>query len=129
MAFLFPTDHAPDNDLKIVIAPHTIARAKGDQRLEVLSELAHEFVHYVLILQENGWNHDRPKMINNRSHHCDPEFMRLTRHVGEVIWQAYHSSNLVRSVDQMVQLSCWRDGYNLGAYNRMHKETLGLIAQ
>ena len=114
MAFVFPTHEAPWHEARIVMSPRSIDRANGPDRLTVVGELAHEMVHYILVLAENGWNLDAGVLKNEVHHHCDDEFMRLTRQVGDFIWKVYHSNDAVRSIDQMVRLACWRDGHMIG---------------
>jgi hypothetical protein len=114
MAFIFPTAEAPWRQTRIVISPRSVDRAAGSERLSVVGELAHEIVHYVLILAENGWDFEADIMRNDVHHHCDHEFMRLTRQIANFIWVTYHSNDAIRSVDHMVQLACWRDGHGIG---------------
>lgn len=114
MAFFFPTPSDPDRAMRIVLSPRSIARARGGEQLVVLGEVAHEIVHYVLLMQENDWAFDRPFFENAVHHHCDAEFQRLVAHVGSVLWSAYHSRDTIRAIDHMVQFACWRDGHRLG---------------
>jgi hypothetical protein len=118
MALFYPTAQSPETRLRIVISPRAIQRAKAGKRLEVLGELAHEVVHYMLLLNENGWNHESPTFNLAEHHHCDLEFQRLTKHVGTVIWNAYHSADAVRAIESMVQRSCWTDGHRIGESRR-----------
>lgn len=113
MAFSFPTAEAPWREMRVIVSPLTIDRATHGQRLEVLGELAHELVHYILVLEENGFELGRDVYLNEIHHHCDPRFQSLTRYVGDVIWQAYHSNDAVRAIDGMVLRACWRDGHRL----------------
>lgn len=113
MAFFFPTENAPWQKTRIVISPRSVDRAKGSERLSVVGELAHEIVHYVMLLEENGWHLDAEVLRNEIHHHCDHSFMRLTRQIAHFIWEVYHSNDAVRSVHQMVHLACWRDGHVL----------------
>jgi len=115
MGLFFPTTARPDQSLRVVVAPRTLDRAAAGQRLEVLGELAHELVHYVLLLSENHWDETRDSFSNDVHHHCDPTFQRLTRHIATILWNAYHSSNAVRAIDHMVRKACWEDGHRLAA--------------
>lgn len=114
MALFYPTQQQPDTEIRIVISPRTIDRAAAGQNLEVLGELAHEVVHYLLLISENNWDYRRSPFQIAAHHHCDQEFRRLTRKIGEFIWHSYHSSDAVRHINQMVQRSCWEDGHALG---------------
>lgn len=115
MAFVFPSEAAPWIQTRVILSPGAIDRAAGPQRLEVIGELAHEIVHYVLVMEENDWVIDAATYKNDVHQHCDPEFMRLNRQISKFIWDTYHSNDAIRSIDHMVQLACWRDGHNLGA--------------
>lgn len=109
----YPTRSRPKTQYGIRFSDRAIARALNGQRLLVLSELAHELVHHVLLLQEHNWVFTR-NIYNNATHgHCDPEFQRLANYISEVIWQAYHSNNLVREVEQMTRKACWESGHVL----------------
>lgn len=114
MAFVFPTQEAPWRETRIVISPRSIDRASGPERLSVVGEFAHELVHYVLVLAENRWDFEAETLRNDVHHHCDDEFMRLTRQIADFIWDTYHSNDAVRSIDHMVRLACWRDGHGIG---------------
>ena len=113
MALLYPTVFDADVALRVVISPNTLQRAVGDGRLLVLSELAHELVHYVLLLQEHDWQYALFRFNKAQHGHCDAEFQRLNRHIAEIIWQSYHSNVTVRAVDQLIQKACWESGHQL----------------
>ncbi len=113
MAFQYPTSRAPWHDLRIIMSPRSVDRAAGSDRLVVVGELAHELVHYVLILSENGWDLSLPHYSDEAHDHCSAEFMRLNRQVGRFIWDVYHSNDTVRSIDHMVHLACWRDAHRV----------------
>lgn len=113
MAFVFPTEGAPWQELRIALSPRAVDRFAGDERLVVVGELAHELVHYAMVLQENRWNLRAPVMVNHVPHHCDPGYMDLTRRMGGFIWDVYHSPDAVRGVEMMVRRACWREGNGL----------------
>ena len=77
----------------------------------MLGELAHEVVHDLLLLEEDNWDHSARVLKNDVHHNCDPTFQRLTRHIGNILWDAYYSSSVARAIDHMVQLSCCEDGH------------------
>jgi hypothetical protein len=118
MAFVYPTSDVPWQEMQIVMSVRSIDRAAGPEHLVVVGELAHELVHYVLVLKENGWDVSGETFRQAEHHHCQPEFMRLTRQVGQFIWDVYHSPASVRSVEHMVRLACWRDGHQIGKIAR-----------
>lgn len=115
MALFFPTAGNPQRALRIAMSPRSLDRAANGERLRVIGELAHEVVHYLLLLSENGWVYSGRALRNDVHHHCDRTFQRLTRQVGAFLWDAYHSDSVVRAIDQMVRLSCWKDGQRLAA--------------
>ena len=117
MAFYFPTAAYPQERLRIVMSPRALDRAATGERLRVLGELAHEVAHYLLLLSENDWQHRSRAFRNDIHHHCDPTFQRLIRHVGTILWSAYHSNSVVRAIDHMVQRSCWEDGHRIALPN------------
>lgn len=118
MAFVFPSEEAPWRKMRVVLSPRSVDRAAGPDRLIVVGELAHELVHYVLVLAENEWDVDAEIFRNDVHHHCDLEFMRLTRQIADFIWNIYHSNDAVRSVNHMVDLACWRDGHEIESVRR-----------
>lgn len=118
MAFVFPTLDEPWRKTRIVISPRAIDRANGSERLVTVGELAHEMVHYIMVLSENGWDFDAEILRNEVHHHCDKEFMRLTQKIVDFIWEIYHSNDAIRSISHMVQLACWRDGHAVGTFGR-----------
>lgn len=113
MGLFYPTRFERDRQLRVVISKRAINRAVGDERLIVISEIAHELVHYFLLMKEHDWAYERIRFEPARHGHCDEEFQRLTRHIGLIIWSAYHSNNVLRAVDQMVRRSCWEEGDQL----------------
>lgn len=120
MAFVFPTPEARSQAKRVVLSPRAIDRAAGADRLVVVGELAHELVHYVLVMKENRWRYRAPTFLNRRHHHCDTEFQRLTRGIGTLFWEVYHSMDAVRSVEHMVRQACMRDGHKLAALRGFH---------
>lgn len=98
---------------RIAISPHSIKRAEQGQQLVVLSEIGHELVHHILLLKENEWQFGKTFYNQPQHHHCDQEFQYLVTGVGQIIWNAYHSADLVRSVDQMNRRACWENGDSL----------------
>ena len=115
MVLNYPTRSKPETPYEVRISEFAISRAANGQRLLVLSELGHELVHHVLLQKEHDWTFNR-HVYNNATHgHCDTEFQTLAKHVSSVIWDAYHSNNLIRDVEQMTRKSCWESGQILSA--------------
>lgn len=113
MGLFYPTRFDPDKQLRIVVSKRAIDNAIGDDRLVLIGGIAHELVHYFLLMKEHDWNYERIRFEPARHGHCDVEFQRLTRHIGQIIWNAYHSNAVLRTVEQMVRRSCWEEGDQL----------------
>lgn len=110
MGFFFPSAEAPWQEMRIAVSPRSIDRAAGEDGLAVLGELAHEYAHYAQLMQENGWQTELPVFAGGAEHHCDPEFVRLTSGMAEMIWNSYHSSDAVRSIAFMNDRACSLEG-------------------
>ncbi len=113
MQLLRPGFQNRSEQWRIAISPQTIKRAEQGERLIVLSEVGHELVHHLLLLQEHQWSYSRSFYNPPKHRHCDQEFQYLVAGVAQVIWSAYHSSDLVRAVEQMNQKACWEGGHVL----------------
>ena len=87
MMFQFPSEDAPDNNLQISIGTHSTYLWKQEM---FLWALGHELTHYAFLMQENQWQ-QKPIYDNNIRHHCNVEFMRVTRDIVEIIWEQYQS--------------------------------------
>ncbi len=125
MAFSFPTADEPWQKTRIIISPRAIDRASGSERLTVVGEVAHEIVHYALVLLENNWDVEAHVLKNDKHHHCNHDFMRLTGKIADFIWDTYHSNDAVRSINHMVQFACWRDGHEISS-NRRYGTKIGV---
>jgi hypothetical protein len=87
MVFQFPSEDAPDNPMQISIG--STATRLWRQEMFIWA-LGHELTHYALLMQENRWE-DKTVYVNNIRHHCNVEFMRITRAIVEIIWEQYQS--------------------------------------
>ena len=104
MMFQFPSEDAPDNNLQISIGTQSTRLWKEDM---FLWALGHELAHYAFLMHENQW---QKKTIydNNIRHHCNIEFMRITRDIVEIIWEQYQSVvNRMRMYNEVFK-SCAR---------------------
>lgn len=104
MMFQFPSEDAPDNNLQISIGTQSTRLWKEEM---FLWALGHELAHYAFLMQENQW---QKKTIydNNIRHHCNTEFMRITRDIVEIIWEQYQSVvNRMRMYNEVFK-SCTR---------------------
>ena len=81
MVFEFPSEDQPTNGLQINVSPRTL---QTWSRSMVNWALGHELVHYAFLMRENQWT---PQTIykNSIKHHCNPEFLRLTGEIADLI--------------------------------------------
>ena len=81
MVFEFPSEDQPGNALQINVSPRTL---QAWSRSMVNWALGHELVHYAFLMRENQW---QPKSIytNSIKHHCNPEFLKLTADIADLI--------------------------------------------
>lgn len=104
MMFQFPSEDAPDNNLQISIGTQSTYLWKQEM---FLWALGHELTHYAFLMQENQWQ-QKPIYENNIRHHCNVEFMRVTRDIVEIIWEQYQSVvNRMRMYNEVFK-SCAR---------------------
>ena len=102
MGFLFPTEKDPDETLRIAIDRDTLTY---DSDTMVLWGVGHELVHYLLLLRQYGF---RPQntYVQAYAHHCDPEFLRITAGVAQVLWSIYHSDDDVSRMNALAKRTC-----------------------
>lgn len=81
MVFEFPSEDQPFNHLQINVSPRTM---QAWSKSMVNWALGHELVHYAFLMRENQWT---VKTIykNTIRHHCNPEFLRLTGEIADLI--------------------------------------------
>lgn len=81
MVFEFPSEDQPLNHLQINVSPRTL---QAWSKSMVNWALGHELVHYAFLMRENQWT---PKTVyhNTIKHHCNPEFLRLTGEIADLI--------------------------------------------
>lgn len=87
MVFQFPSEDAPQNTMQISIGTNGTRLWKQDM---FLWALGHELTHYALLMQENQWE-QKVVYVNNIRHHCNMEFMQITRDIVEIIWEKYQN--------------------------------------
>ncbi len=104
MVFQFPSEDAPDNAMQISIGA-TGTRFMSQELF--LWALGHELTHYAMLMQENQWEH-KTVYVNNIRHHCNFEFMRITRDIVEIIWEQYQSVAARMRMYTEVHKSCAR---------------------
>ena len=104
MVFQFPSEDAPQNTMQISIG--TSGTRLWRQEM-FLWALGHELTHYALLMQENEWQ-QKTVYVNNIRHHCNMEFMRITRDIVEIIWEQYQSIAARMRMYSEVHKSCSR---------------------
>ena len=102
MLFQYPVDDS-GNRLLITIAPETLNVYNQEM---VDWGVGHELTHYAFIMRDNNWNYNLNNYIQTRFHHCDKEFMRITRDLAEVIYHVYHGQRERYAMWDQVQRSC-----------------------
>ena len=104
MMFQFPLTDG-DEAMEITIAPTTLTQYSR----EMLNwAVGHELTHYAFIMRENFWDHTKTvyqHAIYN-VHHCNQEFMNITRAIANIIWNSYHSERERYAMWDQVQRSC-----------------------
>lgn len=104
MGYQFPTAEHPEYPSQISIAPRTVDMWPRDI---VTWGIGHELTHYIFLMRENNWDTSRTYFYNYRKHHCDPEFMAITRDIADLIWSTYHSTIDRAKMYDEVQKSCF----------------------
>lgn len=87
MGFQYPDAQFPDIQLAIKIAPRTIDKMESEPMVQW--SFGHELTHYLFLMRENGWK-EQSIYKNQLRHHCNPEFLKVTGIVADVIWDVYH---------------------------------------
>ena len=103
MMFEFPTSSDSDSDMKISIAPETLKNYGYEM---TTWGVGHELTHYAFIMRDNDWNHTKKTFVHKFPHHCNPEFMSITRDLAEVIYQVHHGQRERYMMLNEVQRSC-----------------------
>ena len=98
-----PTPEYPEYRLQISIAPRTVDMWPPEM---IQWGIGHEMTHYALILKENNWDATKKVFIIKRKHHCDPEFMAITRGVADYLWTIWHSDTIKAKMYDEVIKSC-----------------------
>jgi hypothetical protein len=81
MVFQFPSAEHPNNQLQIGVSPRTLS---AWNRGMVSWAAGHELTHYAFLMRENGWL-QKDKYQSTTKHHCNPEFIRLTSGIADLL--------------------------------------------
>jgi len=98
-----PTQDFPKIKLQISIAPRTVDMWPPEM---IQWGIGHEMVHYAFILKENNWDTKKKIFIVKRKHHCDPEFMAITRGIADLLWDIWHVDTMRAKMYDEVIKSC-----------------------
>lgn len=103
MGFQFPTEEYPKNVSQISIAPRTVDMWPQDM---ISWGIGHEITHYVFLMRENDWNTEKKIFVNKLKHHCNKEFIKITKGIADLIYSTYHSDIDRRKMYDEVMMSC-----------------------
>ncbi len=107
MGFQYPTAEHPEWRLQISIAPRTIDMYLMQKKYElILFGIGHELAHYLFLLRHNRYDLTLKIFDPGRPHHCDKEFVRVTRRIAQEIWNIYHSDDALSQMRLEVERSC-----------------------
>ena len=81
MVFQFPSAEQPENTLQIGVSPRTLS---AWSRGMVSWAAGHELTHYAFLMRENNWV-KQETYLSSMKHHCNPEFIRLTTGIADLI--------------------------------------------
>lgn len=104
MVFEFPSEDQPQNTLQINVSPRTLQLWS---RPMVNWALGHELVHYAMLMRENQWI-EQSVYKNTIKHHCNPEFLKLTGDIADLISDAQSPSRERLRMYSEVFRSCTR---------------------
>ena len=102
MGFQYPNIEFPDSRMFVGVAPRTIDMTNPQM---LVWGIGHEFTHFMFIMKENNFEY-KDVYEDKTLHHCNPEFMRITRVLADEIWSIYHEdTNRARMYDEVIK-SC-----------------------
>jgi hypothetical protein len=81
MVFQYPSNDQPNNTLQIGVSPRTLS---AWSRGMVSWAAGHELTHYAFLMRDNGWVRQDTYQSNTK-HHCNPDFIRLTTAIADLI--------------------------------------------
>ncbi len=104
MGFQYPTVNYPQYPLMVSIAPRTIDTWHHEL---VTYGVGHELLHYLFLLRDNGFDLEKRTFDEASPHHCNREFMRISRLIADRIWDMYHSTEHRSVMYDEVTKSCF----------------------
>jgi hypothetical protein len=103
MVFEFPSEEQPQNNLQINVSPRIL---QAWSRSMVNWAFGHELTHYAMLMQENQWT-TKTIYSNTVRHHCNPEFLRITSEIADLISDKVPSKERLRMYSEVFR-SCTR---------------------
>ena len=104
MVFQYPSEDQPDNPLMVSVSPRTLTQWS---RAMVSWAAGHELTHYAFLMRDNGWVR-QAKYENKTKHHCNPDFIRLTSGIADLIAdELTHTKERLRMYSEVFR-SCTR---------------------
>lgn len=103
MMFQFPTQQDSQVPMQIMINPKTLVEYNREM---IDWGLGHELTHYAFVMRENSWEYTKPYFIITQKHHCNREFMLITKELADVIYNVYHGERERYAMWDQVQRSC-----------------------
>ena len=103
MVFEFPSEEQPQNNLQINVSPRIL---QAWSRSMVNWAFGHELTHYAMLMQENQWT-TKTIYSNTVRHHCNPEFLRITSEIADLISDKVPSRERLRMYSEVFR-SCTR---------------------
>lgn len=103
MMFQFPTKQDSVIPMQIMINPKTLVEYNREM---IDWGVGHELTHYAFVMRENNWEYTKEYFAITQKHHCNREFMRITKELADVIYNVYHGERERYAMWDQVQRSC-----------------------
>ena len=103
MMFQFPTKQDSRVPMQVMINPKTLVEYNREM---IDWGIGHELTHYAFVMRENNWEYSRTWFVITQKHHCNREFMRITKEIADVIYNVYHGERERYAMWDQVQRSC-----------------------
>lgn len=103
MMFQFPIEDPSDYSMGIIISRETLENY-GKELLNW--GIGHELTHYAFIMRDNDWDYTKKSFIKTKLHHCDREFMHITKDIANIIYKIYHGQRERHIMLNQILRSC-----------------------
>lgn len=102
MMFQFPVED-DGTEMRIMINSTTLINYNTEM---IDWGIGHELTHYAFILRENSWELNKPSYNYTVKHHCNKEFMSITKNIADIVFDVYHGERERYRMWDEVQRSC-----------------------